>query len=117
MSQSSQSAVCDQLMTKLDYEEDRAAMTFVRRRRIVDETKARVRELKNLFNKNHQELAPLLSQFQESVKRGEPAYCREHLQQAIEKHQRRKDKLVCEIQELERMLIDRANLDFARPQY
>lgn len=113
---SSQNAVCDKLMTKLDYEEDRAAMSFLRRRRLVDETKSRVLELKREFNNNHENMEELKHKFLVSQLKEEPPACRIFLRQEIESHERAKDKLICQIQELERSLNERANADFARPQ-
>ncbi|CBY12620.1 unnamed protein product [Oikopleura dioica] len=113
---SSQNAVCDKLMTKLDYEEDRATMSFLRRRRLVDETKSRVLELKREFNKNHENMEGIKQQLLFSQLKGEPSSCRTFLRQEIETHERKKDKLVCQIVELERMLNERANADFARPE-
>lgn len=103
-------------MTKLDYEEDRATMSFLRRRRLVDETKSRVLELKREFNKNHENMEGLKHQYLLSQLKEEPPACRTTIREEIETLERTKDKLVCQITELERLLNERANADFARPQ-
>ena len=61
-------------------------VSFLRRRRLVDETKSRVLELKREFNNNHENMEELKHKFLVSQLKEEPPACRIFLRQGKVSH-------------------------------